>query len=283
MKIKVGIIGSGNIGTDLLMKTLKSDIIETTAFVGRRESSDGIKKAIDRGIVTSTDGIDFFRKNPNICDVVFDCTNAFSAIENNEVFSYQGIKIVDLTPSKIGDMCVPIINGDIIKTKSNVNMITCGGQASIPILNLLSTLIPNQIDYIEIVSQVASLSAGIATRVNIDKYIHTTESAISLFTNCKSCKVILNINPAEPCVDMQTTMFIKSKGLDLKSILSGIKERIELVRKYVPYYDMVMDPVINDDVLILSIRVRGAGDYLPRYSGNLDIINCAAINVVERL
>lgn len=283
MKIKAGIIGSGNIGTDLLMKIIKSTVIEPVAFVGRRGSSDGIRKANEIGITTSTEGIDYFKGKSKFCDVVFDCTNAFAAIENNNVFQSQGSKVIDLTPAKLGPMCIPIINGDAIKTTSNLNMITCGGQTSIPILNLISTCCKS-INYIEIVSQVASKSAGIATRINLDQYIHTTEAAIKLFTGCKDCKVILNVNPAEPCVDMQTTMFIKSDDIDFDRLQEKLNQRIKEVRTYVPFYEMVMMPIINEDgILILSIRVRGAGDYLPSYAGNLDIINCAAINVVERL
>jgi acetaldehyde dehydrogenase len=282
--IKAGIIGTGNIGTDLLMKIIKSEPIIPIIFVGRRESSDGIKLARCKGIDTSIDGINFFKTYPNCCDVVFDCTDALTAIENSKIFKGQArIKVIDLTPAKVGKMCVPIINGDAIKTEANLNMITCGGQTSIPILHLISNCC-STIDYIEIVSQVASKSAGIATRINIDHYIHTTEAAIRMFTGCRECKVILNLNPAEPCVDMQTTMFVKSSEIDFNKLQETLNDRIKEVRKYVPFYDLVMMPIINDDgILILSVRVRGAGDYLPSYAGNLDIINCAAINVAERL
>lgn len=281
-KVKAAIIGTGNIGTDLLIKTLKSDLIDITAFVGRRSDSDGIKKAISLGVNTSIDGIDYFKNNPSP-DVVFDCTDAFTAHNSWLTFNKYGIKVIDLTPSKIGEMCIPIINGNSILTNNNVNMITCGGQASIPLLNLISNCC-NALDYIEIVSQVASKSAGLATRVNIDQYIHTTEDAIYKFTNCKSCKVILNLNPAEPCVDMQTTMFVKAGEINFDTLQETLNKRIKLIREYVPHYELVMMPIINEDgILILSVRVKGAGDYLPSYAGNLDIINCAAINVAERI
>jgi len=283
MKIKAGIIGTGNIGTDLLIKMVKSNTIDPIIFVGRRKDSDGINKAINLGIDISSDGILYFINNPKCCDVVFDCTNAFDAIENYKTFKSQNISVIDMTPAKIGEMCVPIINGDAILNYDNVNMITCGGQASIPILNLISQCC-NKIDYIEIVSQIASKSAGIATRINIDQYINTTETAIKKFTGCLNCKVILNINPADPCVDMQTTMFVKSNDVDFDKLQEKLNKRIKEVRKYVPFYEMVMMPTINEDgILILSIRVKGLGDYLPSYAGNLDIINCAAINVAERL
>jgi len=281
-KVKAAIIGTGNIGTDLMVKTLKSNVLELTAFIGRRANSIGIQKAIEMGVNTSIEGIDYFKINPKL-DVVFDCTDAFTANQNWSIFQDLGLHVIDMTPSKIGEMCVPVINRDVILTYKNVNMVTCGGQASIPILNLISNCC-NEIEYIEIVSQIASKSAGLATRVNIDQYIHTTEDAISKFTNCKSCKVILNLNPAEPCVDMQTTIFVKSGEVNFDTLQENLNERIKLVRKYVPNYELVMMPIINEDgILILSIRVKGAGDFLPSYAGNLDIINCAAINVAERL
>jgi len=163
-----------------------------------------------------------------------------------------------------------------------VNMITCGGQASLPLLNLIANNCES-LEYVEVVSQIASKSAGMATRINVDNYIHTTETAIKKFTNAKNCKVILNLNPAEPCVDMQTTMFIKFTNLNYEALSEQIYKKIKELRTYIPHYELTIPPVINDDVLILSIRVKGVGDYLPAYAGNLDIINCAAIEVAKRL
>ena len=282
MKIKAAIIGTGNIGTDLLIKSTRSDIIEPVVFVGRRESSDGIQKAKSLGIKTSVEGIDFFLNNPNYCDLVFDCTDAYSAIENYKVFSSQKIKTIDLTPAKIGELCVPLINDDLIITNDNVNMITCGGQASIPLLHLVSKHC-DSLEYIEIVSQISSKSAGMATRINIDEYINTTEKAIVKFTKTKKCKVILNLNPAEPCVDMQTTMFLKYKNIDMTNLLEEFDKKIKSIKSYVPHYELTSLPCLNDDILIISIKIKGSGDYLPSYAGNLDIINCAALKITEKL
>ena len=282
MKIKAAIIGTGNIGTDLLIKSTRSDIIEPVVFVGRRESSDGIQKAKSLGIKTSVEGIDFFLNNPNYCDLVFDCTDAYSAIENYKVFSSQKIKTIDLTPAKIGELCVPLINDDLIITNDNVNMITCGGQASIPLLHLVSKHC-DSLEYIEIVSQISSKSAGMATRINIDEYINTTEKAIVKFTKTKKCKVILNLNPAEPCVDMQTTMFLKYKNIDMTNLLEEFDKKIKIIKSYVPHYELTSLPCLNDDILIISIKIKGNGDYLPPYAGNLDIINCAALKITEKL
>jgi acetaldehyde dehydrogenase len=283
MKIKVGIIGTGNIGTDLLIKCNKSRIVEPVIFVGRRKESNGIDIAKGLGINTSIDGIDFFKNNKNYCDVVFDCTDAFSAKVNNEVFKEQRIKVIDLTPAKLGEMCIPLINDELIITDNNINMITCGGQSSIPLLHLISKYC-EELEYIEVVSQISSKSAGLATRINVDEYIHTTEDAIKKFTGVKSCKVILNLNPAEPCVDMQTTMFLKHKEVNLRDLLGQLNNKIKEINTYVPNYELTSLPSINDNnILILSIKVKGTGDYLPPYAGNLDIINCAALKIIEKL
>jgi acetaldehyde dehydrogenase len=280
--IKAGIIGTGNIGTDLLLKILKEKNIYPVIFAGRRLDSEGVKIAQSKGIKVTDKGIQYFVDNPKCCDVVYDCTNAADAIEHSKIFKSQGIKVIDLTPAKIGPLCVPSINSEIILKEDNVNMITCGGQASMPMLNLISKYC-KELEYIEIISQIASKSAGMATRINIDSYIHTTEMAIKQFTKCDNCKVILNLNPAEPCVDMQTTMFLKFQNIDFEDLVEEIYKKIKELKTYIPHYELVLPPVINDDILVLSIKVKGTGDYLPEYAGNLDIINCAAIEVTKNL
>jgi len=283
MKIKVAILGTGNIGTDLLLKSLRKDFIEVVAFVGRRLDSDGMNIAKSKSVFISDNGINYFLENPNCCDVVFDCTSAEDAIQHAKVFKEQGIKVIDLTPAKVGDMCVPDINSEIILTDDNVNMVTCGGQASLPMLNLLAKH-SKGLEYIEVVSQIASNSAGMATRINIDNYIQTTQKAITKFTGCGNNKVILNLNPAIPHVDMQTTMFVKAREIDFEGLREKILDKIEELKTYVPYYELVMPPTMNSNgVVVMSIKVKGTGDYLPEYAGNLDIINCAAIKLTERL
>ena len=283
MKIKVAILGTGNIGTDLLLKCLKTDFIEVVAFVGRRLDSPNMQIALSKNILISDQGINYFINNPQCCDVVYDCTNALDATKHSKVFKDQNIKVIDLTPAKVGDMCVPGINDEIILTDDNVNMITCGGQASMPMLHLIAQHCLG-LEYIEVVSQIASKSAGMATRINVDNYIKTTRKAITKFTGCNNTKVILNLNPAEPCVDMQTTIFIKAKNVDFNNLTEKVTSRIEELKTYIPYYELILPPTLNESgVLILSIRVKGTGDYLPEYAGNLDIINCAAIKITEKL
>ncbi|MGB0404612.1 MAG: acetaldehyde dehydrogenase (acetylating) [Fusobacterium sp.] len=279
--IKAGIIGTGNIGTDLLLKLIKTDFIEPVIFAGRRMDSNGIKLAQEKGIPVTDKGIEYFIENCCVADVVYDCTNAIDAKKHAKIFEEQGVKVIDLTPAKVGDLCVPTINPEAVKTRGNVNMITCGGQASTPLLNVISKHC--DLEYIEVVSQIASDSAGMATRLNIDNYIHTTERAISEFTGCNNCKVILNLNPAIPQVDMQTTLFIKAENIKFTSLNKDIYKTIKRLKEYIPHYELVMPPTINNDVLVLSIKVKGSGDYLPEYAGNLDIINCAAIEISKNL
>ena len=281
---KIGILGTGNIGTDLLVKLIKLGY-QNIAFVGRRENSEGVKLAKSLGIKTSVDGINYFKKNSDY-DVVLDCTNAFDAKEHYLILKDLNIKVIDLTPAKLGQICVPSINGSDIQNYDNVNMITCGGQASLPLINAISENV-DSVSYIEVVSQIASKSAGMSTRINIDNYIETTKYAICQFSKAKKCKVILNINPAEPCVDMQTTVFMKIdhlSELNFEKIVDKVYSRLKEIKEYVPLYELVMPPMITDnDILMLSVKVRGSGDYLPPYAGNLDIINCAAIKILENL
>ena len=280
----VAILGTGNIGTDLLIKLSKLGYTNLS-FVGRREDSPNIQIAQKMGINTSSLGVKYFLENSNF-NVVFDCTNALDANENYDILKNLGIKVIDLTPAKLGDICVPCINGNDLATKDNINMITCGGQASLPLINAISDC-TEQINYIEVVSQISSKSAGMSTRINIDNYIETTEYAIKSFSKTKECKVILNINPAEPCVDMQTTVFLEIPNLDkldFEKIVSNVYTKLKEVKEYVPYYELIIPPMINEqEIMMLSVKVRGTGDFLPKYAGNLDIINCAAIKMLEVL
>lgn len=280
-KLNVGVLGTGNIGTDLIVKLSRLEFIDELVFVGRRSNSKGIEFVKNRfDIPVSTDGIDYFKNNR--FNVAFDCTNANDAIEHSQIFKELGVYVIDLTPAKIGNFFIPVINPEDISTSNNVNLVTCGGQASIPIVALVASLI--KVDYVEVVSQISSKSAGLSTRLNIDNYIETTESAIVKFAGVKNCKAILNVNPAEPCVDMQTTIFFKTKDSlsDLSFINDEINNLSKKISQYIPkYYINVPLAVVKDGVAAINIKVEGSGDYLPSYAGNLDIINCAAIKALE--
>lgn len=279
-KLKVAIIGSGNIGTDLLIKVLRSPHLECGAFIGRNLSSTGMLKALSLGVTVSADGIDYIIKNPDCCDLVFDATSAMSHLTHAPILKNLNKWVIDLTPAKVGLMCVPSVNLSDSLVESNVNMVTCGGQASIPVAYAIGQT-QSDVEYVEVVSSIASRSAGPATRQNLDEYIKTTEAGVKAFSGAQRTKAILNLNPAEPCVDMQATIFAKVKTPDIAKLSAYLLKVIEKVREYVPGYELILGPVVENGRIVVMVRVRGLGDYLPAYAGNLDIINCAAIAMAE--
>lgn len=279
-KIKVAIIGSGNIGTDLLIKIMRSQNLECGAFIGRNLVSQGIQKAQSLGVNVSADGINYIINNPDCCDIVFDATSASAHFEHAPILEKMGKFVIDLTPAKIGKMCVPAVNLMEGLSSNNVNMITCGGQASIPLAYAIGKTQKN-IDYIEVVSAIASKSAGPATRINLDEYIHTTEQGVKAFSGAKRTKAILNLNPAVPCINMQTTVMAKVENPDIEALKPVLAELEASVKKYVPGYEIIVGPVVENGRIFITVRVKGLGDYLPEYAGNLDIINCAAIALAE--
>ncbi|HVA66151.1 MAG TPA: acetaldehyde dehydrogenase (acetylating) [Elusimicrobiota bacterium] len=279
-KLKVAIIGSGNIGTDLLVKVLRSQYLQCGAFIGRNLSSPGMAKAMSLGVQVSSESIGYIEKNPDCCDLVFDATSANDHKLHAPILKRLGKIAVDLTPAQVGGMCSPAVNIAECLDMPNVNMITCGGQASIPMAHALSKTHEN-IDYIEVVSSIASRSAGPATRRNLDEYIHTTENALKKFSSCARSKAILNLNPAQPCVNMQTTLLAKVDKPDINGLTAYFKKVVERVRKYVPGYRVLVGPLLENNRVVIMVRVTGLGDYLPAYAGNLDIINCAALAMAE--
>ncbi len=279
-KLNVVILGTGKLATDLLVKVTKSTFLHCVAFVGRRHGSPGIAYAKGLGIHTSTDGIHYLKEIQDEFELVFDVTNAKSHLVHAPILLQMKKKVIDLTPSHLGAMVVPSVNIDKVIEEENVSMISCGGQSSLPILNVFSTVC-KQIDAIEIVSSISSNSAGSGTRVNIDEYIEKTEHAIQDFTQCKQVKAMLILNPAEPPISMKTTLYVKTTFEDLELLNKKILEMIQHVQGYVPGYRMSVAPSKSEGVINLSLEIRGAGDHLPNYSGNLDIINSAAIQVAE--
>jgi acetaldehyde dehydrogenase len=279
-KTKVAILGSGNIGTDLLFKILRSKYLECSVFIGRNPDSIGLKKAQELGVPISTKSIQYIADNPDCCDIVFDATSAIYHIQHDKVLKKLGKFVVDLTPAKIGEMCVPSVNISDCLEKRNVNMITCGGQASIPIAYAIGQT-HSDVDYIEVVSSIASRSAGAATRINLDEYIHATEKGVKEFSGAKHTKTILNLNPAIPHINMQTTIFARVKNPNLEALRKMIITMEQKIKKYVPGYEVLLYPILENKRIVVIVRVKGRGDYLPEYAGNLDIINCAAISVAE--
>lgn len=281
-KLGIAILGSGNIGTDLLIKVMRSEHMTCTLFAGRNFNSTGMKRASTLGVPISDRGIEAIVNNPAICDVVFDCTSAHAHTEHWAILKQLGKTVIDMTPAKLGELCVPAINAaECLATGArNINMITCGGQSSIPIGYAISQ-VHGDIEYIEVASSIASRSAGPATRYNLDEYIETTQNALQTFSGAKRTKAILILNPAHPPIDMQTTIYAKVAQPDLPAITESVNSMIDKLKTYVPGYQLIVPPTIEGGKIIITIKVLGAGDYLPQYAGNLDIINCAAIAMAE--
>jgi acetaldehyde dehydrogenase (acetylating) len=283
-KTRVAILGTGNIGTDLLIKVMRSNLLECTLFVGRNLRSDGMQKASQSGAPISDRGIDGIVQQADNIDIVFDATSAAAHMDHWPVLERLGKTVIDMTPAKIGELCVPAINTDqIIESRArNINMITCGGQASVPIANAIAA-VQDEIDYIEVASSIASRSAGPATRANLDEYIDTTEQALKKFSGAMQAKAILILNPARPPIDMQTTIYAKIRNPNVAAIRRSVEEMMQRITQYVPGYQLIVPPTLEGGKVMTTVKVLGNGDYLPRYAGNLDIINCAAIGIAERI
>jgi acetaldehyde dehydrogenase (acetylating) len=279
-KLKVVIIGSGNIGTDLLMKIRRSPFLECVLFIGRNRDSRGLARAREIGVPVSDAGIQAIIDNPGCCELVFDATSAAEHLKHNPVLMALGKRVIDMTPSCVGAMAVPAINLDEMLGERNVNMVSCGGQASTPLAYAIARTQPG-VEYFEVVSSIASLSAGAATRVNIDEYVDTTEAALRHFTGCSKTKTLLILNPAQPPIHMQTTVSAKVDCADLERLRPIVDQMVASIQRYVPGYKMIVPPVFEHNRIVVTVRVTGLGDYLPPYAGNLDIINCAAIATAE--
>lgn len=280
-KIKVGIIGTGNIGSDLLMKILKSPILECGIFAGRNLMSAGVRNAQRLGVPVTDESIDYIIDNPDCCQIVFDATSSDVHLKHAPILKKLNKYTIDLTPAHVGSFCIPSINlMEAFKT-DNVNMVTCGGQATIPIAYAISK-VHSQIEYFEIVATIASKSAGIGTRNNIDEFTQTTKEALISFTGVKNAKAIITLNPAEPPITMHNTLYALIKNPDMESIIREVKLMEERIKKYVPGYKIITSPVYEKGRVITTLEVLGSGDYLPQYSGNLDIITCAAIEIAEK-
>lgn len=279
-KMKVAILGSGNIGTDLLIKVLRSPYLECALFIGRRLGSPGMAKAMSLGVRVSDQGIDALIREPDCCDLVFDATSAQDHKRHWPILESMGKIAIDLTPSRVGAMCVPAVNLDACMDCRNVNMVSCGGQVSSPLGYVLGQVY-GALDYVEVVSTIASRSAGPATRLNMDEYVHTTETALLKFSGARRGKAILNLNPADPPIIMQTTVFARMPESDLTTLKATVDEMVEKIRNYVPGYQLIVPPVWENGRISIMVRVQGRGDYLQKFAGNLDVINCAALETAE--
>ncbi|BEP96333.1 acetaldehyde dehydrogenase (acetylating) [Acidovorax sp. A79] len=283
-KIKCALIGPGNIGTDLLAKLQRSPVLEPVWMVGIDPESDGLKRAREMGIKTTAEGVDGLvpHMKADGVQIVFDATSAYVHAENSRKVNAEGAMMIDLTPAAIGPFCVPPVNlkEHIGKREMNVNMVTCGGQATIPMVAAVSRVQP--VAYGEIVATVSSKSAGPGTRKNIDEFTRTTAGAIERVGGAKKGKAIIVINPAEPPLIMRDTVHCLTEGEpDREAIIRSIHTMIAEVQKYVPGYKLVNGPVFDGNRVSVFLEVEGLGDYLPKYAGNLDIMTAAAARTAE--
>jgi len=283
-KIKCALIGSGNIGTDLLYKLRRSSVLEPVWMVGVDPQSDGLQRARDLGLKTTAQGVDALL--PHVAEdgvqIAFDATSAYVHKENSDKLTSRGVLFVDLTPAAIGPFCVPPVNlrEHLGKQVMNVNMVTCGGQATIPMIAAIASVQP--VAYGEIVAAISSKSAGPGTRKNIDEFTRTTSSAIEQIGGAKKGKAIIIINPAEPPLIMRDTVHCLTETTpDEAAISAAIHAMVKEVQKYVPGYTLVNGPVFDGKRVSVFLEVEGLGDYLPRYSGNLDIMTAAATRTAE--
>ncbi|MCX6733039.1 MAG: acetaldehyde dehydrogenase (acetylating) [Candidatus Roizmanbacteria bacterium] len=278
---RVAILGTGKIGIDLLFKIGRSQFLKCVLVAGRNNESSGLEIARQKGVPSSGMGIDAILNHIDEIDIVFDATSAAAHVRHWDALKATTAKVIDMTPSKLGKAIVPAVNLSEAVLERHINMISCGGQSSIPIINAVSAIVEN-IEYVEVVSSISSKSAGAATRINLDEYIHTTEHGILSFSRAKHAKVILILNPAEPPVHMQTTISFQLENPPIADIVSAVRTRVQSVQQYVPGYDLLIEPKqIESNRVVAMIKVVGQGDYLPKYAGNLDIINCAAVAAAE--
>ncbi|MDB5730688.1 MAG: hypothetical protein JWQ03_583 [Variovorax sp.] len=282
--IKCALIGPGNIGTDLLAKLRRSAVLEPVWMVGIDPESDGLQRAREMGIKTTSDGVDGLipHMRADGVQIVFDATSAYAHAENSRKVNAEGALMIDLTPAAIGPFCVPPVNlrAHLGRGAMNVNMVTCGGQATIPMVAAVSRVQP--VAYGEIVATVSSRSVGPGTRKNIDEFTRTTAAAVEQVGGAAQGKAIIIINPAEPALMMRDTVHcLLETEPDQAAITESIHQMIAEVQKYVPGYKLVNGPVFDGRRVSVFLEVEGLGDYLPRYAGNLDIMTAAAARTAE--
>jgi len=280
-KVKVGIIGSGNIGSDLMVKLTNSDVLELTTMMGVDASSRGMKHAKFLGLEVFDNGVDGLLDQPDLVDIIFDATSAGAHVHNYEVAKKLGKTMLDLTPAAIGPFVAPTVNLGEHLDADNVNLITCGGQATIPIISAINSVAP--VEYGEIVATISSKSAGPGTRANIDEFTETTARAIEKVGGAKKGKAIIILNPAEPPIMMRDTIhvIVEEGKLDQKKITEAVMDMVKQVQSYVPGYQIRTEPIFDGNKVTVFLEIEGAGHYLPKYAGNLDIMTAAAVKVAE--
>jgi acetaldehyde dehydrogenase len=282
-KVKAAILGSGNIGTDLMMKLGRSNILELTTMIGIDPESDGLRRAREYGYEIIDNGIKGFLERPELADIIFDATSAKAHIRHAKLLKEARKKVIDLTPAAVGPFVVPPVNLGSHLEAHNINLITCGGQATIPMVHAINRVSP--VKYAEIVATISSRSAGPGTRANIDEFTETTKRGIEQIGGAKEGKAIIILNPAEPPILMRDTVYalVEEGTVKEKEIALSIEEMAKAVQSYVPGYRLRTEPIFDGNRITIFIEVEGAGDYLPEYSGNLDIMTAAAVKAAEEM
>jgi len=285
-RVKCAIIGPGNIGTDLLYKLLRSEVLEPVWMVGVDPTSEGLARAKELGLKTTSEGVDGLV--PHVVadgvQIAFDATSAYVHAENNRKLNELGVMMIDLTPAAIGPFCVPSVNLAELSAEKvmNVNMVTCAGQATIPMVRAVSRVQP--VDYAEIVATIASKSIGPGTRKNVDEFTRTTSDAIVRIGGVKKGKAMSVVNPAEPPLIMRDTVYCETAETpDREAITRSVHSMIADVQGYVPGYRLKNGPIFDGNKVTIFLEVEGLGDFLPKYAGNLDIMTAAAARTAEML
>lgn len=265
-----------------MVKLGRSEFLELTAVIGIDPQSDGLRRARELGYAGVDTGIDGFLENPNLkADIVFDATSAKAHLYNAKVLKEAGIKVIDMTPAAVGPYVCAAVNIEDHLDKDNINLITCGGQATIPMVHAVNRVA--QVEYAEIVATISSRSAGPGTRANIDEFTETTSRAIEKVGGAKKGKAIIILNPAEPPIIMRDTVYalVEEGSMDEEAITKSIEEMIKVVQSYVPGYRLRTEPIFDGNKVTIFLEVEGAGDYLPKYAGNLDIMTSAGVKIAE--